>query len=176
MMRAVFLDRDGVLNAVVMRDGQPCSPRTFDEFALLDGVAEPLVRLKAAGFRLIVVTNQPDITRGKMTADALACMTEALTLALPVDEVRVCPHDDAAQCACRKPHGGMLRDAAREQEIDLAQSFLIGDSWRDMGAARDAGCLGILLDAAYNAKISCDLRMATLHDAVEWILTKGATR
>ena len=170
MRRAVFLDRDGVLNRVVMRGGAACSPRTLGEFELLEGAAEALARLKAAGFLLVVVTNQPDIARGKMPAAELDAMTALLRERLPVDEVRVCPHDDAASCRCRKPLAGMLLDAASDHQIDLPSSYLIGDSWKDLAAARAAGCTGILLDTGYNKESACDRRVTDLRAAVDFIL------
>src|SRR5262245_14689292 len=96
--RAVFLDRDGVLNRAVIRDGKPFAPRTVEELELLPGVPEALARLHEAGFRLVVVTNQPDIARGTLTVAALGQMHARLFATLPIDDVRVCPHDDRDGC------------------------------------------------------------------------------
>ena len=171
--RAVFLDRDGVLNAVVFREGQPCSPRSIDEFRLTEDIGLELTRLDAAGFRLIVATNQPDIARGLMPQSHLDQMSEALRSTFPVTEIQICPHDNADSCDCRKPKAGMLTDAARRHDIDLSKSFMIGDTIRDCEAARNAGCTPILIGADYNTDVPCRLRFVNLHDAVNYILQQG---
>ena len=123
--RAIFLDRDGVINKVVMRDGKPCSPRKMEEFDILDGAKEAVLKAKMKGFSIIVVTNQPDIARGKMEERELAMMTERIYELLEVDEIFICPHDDHHKCECRKPMPGMLIQAAMSKDIDLERSFLI---------------------------------------------------
>ena len=100
--KAVFLDRDGVLNRVVMRGSSPCSPRTLDEFDWEQGVADAVQVLKKAGFLTIVVTNQPDITRRKIDGFVLEAMTERLYRELVVDDVYICPHDEADLCHCQE--------------------------------------------------------------------------
>lgn len=173
MKRAVFFDRDGVINPVVMRGDVVASPRTFDEFTLYDDVAEEMARLKAAGFRIIVVTNQPDIARGKMTVAELERMHALLRAQLPVDDIIVCPHDDSDRCQCRKPLAGMLLAAAEHDGLDVSCSYLIGDSWKDMGAAQRAGCCGILLAKEYNGHVAGDITVAGLHQAIDFILSGG---
>ncbi len=116
---AVFLDRDGVINRAIVRDGRPYAPTRVEDLEVLPGVHEALVRLKAAGFALVVITNQPDVARGSLTEQALRAMHEHLTALLPLDEVRVCCHDDADGCDCRKPKAGML---TRPPLYDLGRS------------------------------------------------------
>ena len=116
---AVFLDRDGVLNRVFIRDGLPVGPLTLADFALVDRAAEEVGRLKSAGFKVVVATNQPEIARGRLAPEVLDAMHAQLRIAVPVDAIYVCPHSDADHCACRKPKPGLLLSAARELGIDL---------------------------------------------------------
>lgn len=169
--RAVFLDRDGVLNRVVMRHGKAASPRNIDEFIWEDEAIQALARLKHHGFTLIVVTNQPDISRGKMSQQALEAMSQRIFSQTSVDAVHICPHDDPDGCHCRKPKPGLLHQAARHWGIDFQQSFMVGDSWKDMAAGQAAGCLTILLDRPYNQGVACDYRVAKLEAAVDLILS-----
>lgn len=145
--RAVFLDRDGVISANVLRDGRPVAPTSMADFRILPGVEEATRRLKELGFVLVVVTNQPDITAGRNTMAMLEAMHNEMRRRLPLDEIKVCVHVDADGCHCRKPKPGMLLDAARERGIDLSQSIMIGDRWRDIAAGLAAGCSTILIDA-----------------------------
>jgi len=171
--KAVFLDRDGVLNRIVMRDGLPCSPRSLDEFELEEGATGVVDRLNREGFLTVVVTNQPDIARGKMKKGVLDTMTERLYKELHLDEVRVCCHDDGDLCHCRKPKPGMILDAVKKWDIGLDCSFIVGDSWKDMEAGRSAGCGTILLDRVYNQGVICDYRVTGLSEAVGVILGEG---
>lgn len=171
--RAVFLDRDGVLNAApVDAGGTPHPPASVDELTLLPGVAEACASLRDAGFLLIVVTNQPDVARGTQERAQVEAINAALRARLPVDEVRVCYHDDTDGCACRKPKPGLLLDAARQLGIDLGASFLVGDRWRDIGAGRAAGCRTLLVDYGYaeGQKHAPDACVTSLSEAVTWIL------
>ena len=174
--RAVFLDRDGVLNRVVMRNGIPCSPRSLDDFEWEDGAADVVDTLKREGFFTVVVTNQPDIARGKLLQVVLDTMTKRLYEELCVDGIQVCPHDDGDLCHCRKPKPGMILDAVERWEIGCAQSFIIGDSWKDMEAGRIAGCKTILLDRTYNQGVMCDYRLANLREAVAVIIAQSGVR
>ena len=139
MNRAVFLDRDGVINCTVPRRGEACPPASVQETVIAPDVEEGLGRLKAAGFRLVVVTNQPDVARGTLTREAVDLIHQWLGARLPLDEFRACFHDDVDRCGCRKPQPGMIVEAAREAGLDLPRSFLIGDRWRDVEAAAECG-------------------------------------
>jgi len=141
--RAVFLDRDGVLNQPIIREERPVAPRSFQDFELIEGLAQILGELKTAGFLLVVVTNQPDRSRGLLKQEELDKMHALLRKELPLDDIRVCPHDDADNCDCRKPRPGLLLTAASEYDIDLKDSFFIGDTWKDAEAGRRAGCATI---------------------------------
>ena len=146
MTRAVFLDRDGVINANVQRDGRPVAPTSMADFRILAGVDEAIRRLKALGFVLVVVTNQPDVSTGRTAGETIEAMHRELRRRLPVDDIKGCVHVDADNCRCRKPKPGMLLDAARERGIDLSRSIMIGDRWRDIEAGSAAGCLTVLVD------------------------------
>jgi D-glycero-D-manno-heptose 1,7-bisphosphate phosphatase len=168
---AIFLDRDGVLNQVVWRDGRPASPRDVDELALEAGAHEALARLKALGLRLFAVTNQPDVRRGKMTADALARIHDSLQRRLPLDEITACLHDNDDACACRKPKPGLILDLAARHGVDLARSWVIGDQDRDIACAHAAGCRAVLLARPYNCAGGAEHVVETLSQAVEIIVS-----
>jgi len=150
MARAVFLDRDGVLNRALVRDGKPYPPATLDEFEILPGVVESLRALKEAGLLLIVTTNQPDVGRGFQRREIVDAMHRRLRHELPVDDIKACYEAEGTNCSCFKPKPGMLVEAARERNIELTQSFMVGDRWRDVGAGRAAGCFTIFIDRGYN--------------------------
>lgn len=140
MRRAVFLDRDGVINRSIIRDGKPFAPVNASEFELLPGVAGALQRLRDSGFLNIVVTNQPDLATGKQRREDLDALHERLKAELAIDAIRVCGHVEADACACRKPKPGLILDAAREFGIELGTSYMVGDRWRDVAAGQQAGC------------------------------------
>jgi D-glycero-D-manno-heptose 1,7-bisphosphate phosphatase len=150
--RAVFLDRDGVINRAIMTNGKPHPPASLKELEILPGVPEALRTLKAAGFLLFVVTNQPDVARGTQTREAVEAINAALLAALPLDDILVCYHDDRDHCDCRKPQPGLLNQATAKYKIDQAASFMIGDRWKDIEAGRRAGCRTILIDWDYAEK------------------------
>jgi D-glycero-D-manno-heptose 1,7-bisphosphate phosphatase len=167
--RAVFLDRDGVINSVIFRNGRITSPRSLREFSPEPNIAGPLQSLKHDGFKLFVVTNQPDIARGLLNPKILERINRELIAWLPIESIEICPHDDNQACKCRKPKPGMLFALAERSRIELRDSFMIGDSWRDMEAARAALCTAIILDRFYNRNDDADYRVATLGDAVNLI-------
>ena len=172
--RAVFLDRDGVLNDVTMRGGKPHPPANLAELRVADGVPEALARLKAAGWLLIVVTNQPDVGRGTQSREVADQINQKLAAVLPVDDFVVCWHDGSEPCSCRKPKPGMVLDAAARHGIDLARSFLIGDRWRDIDCGRAAGVRTVWIDRGYaerGPEKPPDFRCGAIAEAVDWILT-----
>lgn len=170
MNRAVFLDRDGVINKAIIKDEKAYSPRTLSEFKISKNIAEDIARIKRAGYLVIVITNQPDIARGTVKKSEVDKMSEAIRAKLDVDEILVCPHDDGDDCDCRKPRPGLILRAVSQYKIDLEKSFLVGDGWKDMGAAQAAGCRGILINAVYNQGIDCFKRVRNFHEAVDAIL------
>jgi len=170
---AVFLDRDGVLNRSVVRNGKPYPPASVDELEVLPGVLRSLVRLKEAGFLLIAATNQPDVARGIQQREIVEAIHVALLEMLPLDDILVCYHDDDDHCYCRKPLPGLLQEAAGRHSIDMAKSFMIGDRWRDVEAGKNAGCRTILIEYKYDERSPRalpDMTVSSIVEAVEWIL------
>lgn len=175
--KAVFLDRDGVLNRAIVREGRPYPPANLAELEVLPGVKQACNALKRAGYLGIVVTNQPDIGRGTQTRELVDEMNGWLQTELNLDEVMVCPHDDSAQCECRKPAPGLILAAAADWNIDLAQSFFVGDRWRDIEAGQRAGCQTIFIDYEYREKrpAAPDFIARNLSEAAEWIFANTNT-
>ncbi len=175
-MKAVFLDRDGTLNTAVVRDGKPYPPASLDELELVPGAHAAVAALREAGFRTIVVTNQPDVATGKQRREVVEAINARLTETLGLDDVRVCWHADADRCACRKPKPGLLLDAARDWQVDLTGSFMVGDRWRDVDAGRAAGCRTVLIESGYAEQRSePDFSCSSLTEACTIILRAAAT-
>ena len=170
--RAVFLDRDGVVVRAIVSEGLPRSASNLEELEILPEAGEACSGLKEAGFALVVVTNQPEIARGTLDPETVARQNDVLREALPLDEVVVCPHDDADGCDCRKPKPGMLIDAAARLGVDLASSFMVGDRWKDIEAGRRAGCRVVFVDRGYDeeVRVEPDAVVGDLGDAARWIL------
>lgn len=170
MKKAVFLDRDGVINKVLLNNGKPFSPRRFEKFELLPDVGRDLNSLREIGFISIIVTNQPDAARGLMKIEEMNKMHDLIMKSLPVNDIMVCTHDDADNCECRKPKPGMLLEAANKWNIDLKESYLVGDTWKDIEAGNAAGCKTILIDTPYNHGVESDYKVSNLKEAVKMIL------
>jgi D-glycero-D-manno-heptose 1,7-bisphosphate phosphatase len=175
--RAVFLDRDGVLNRVFLHcDGKTHPPATPEEMEILPGVKEACLALRRAGFLQIVVTNQPDVARGTQTRKVVEAINDMLRSQVLVDEIFVCYHDDADKCTCRKPKPGLLLEAAHEFDLNLTNSFLVGDRWSDIEAGQRVGCKTILVEGPTSEahRVKPDFHTASLKEAVALIL--GTTR
>jgi D-glycero-D-manno-heptose 1,7-bisphosphate phosphatase len=175
--RAVFLDRDGVLVRTDVRDGKPFAVSKAADMEVLAEAPCAVATLKELGFLTIVATNQPDIATGKLAQAELDAMHRLLAGRTTLDDILVCPHVDADQCACRKPKPGLLLEGARRHNIDLKTSFLIGDRWRDMGAGRAVGCVTIFVDRGYREplRVSADHVVTDVGEAAKVIarLTKA---
>jgi D-glycero-D-manno-heptose 1,7-bisphosphate phosphatase len=152
MRRAVFLDRDGVINRAIIRDGMPFPPASLDELKILPGVLEALQKLHDCNYLLIVVTNQPDVARGKVKKVDVEKVNAHLFSMLPLDDIKTCYHDNGDGCLCRKPLPGALIEAAKERDIDLSKSFMVGDRWRDIEAGQTAGCKTFFINYRYAEK------------------------
>lgn len=172
MRRAVFLDRDGVLNRAIVVRGTPHPPANLAEFEVLPEVAQACTQLREAGFLLIVVTNQPDVARGTQRRETVEAINRALEAQVPIDHIRVCYHDDPDECFCRKPSPGLLLKAAEDFQINLSTSFMIGDRWKDIEAGRRAGCKTVFIDCSSREPLTIlpDHRAYSLAEASEWIL------
>jgi len=177
LRRAVFLDRDGVINRVLERDAKPYPPTSLAQFEILPGVPEACAKLKQAGFLLIVATNQPDVGRGTLAQSVVEAIHAHMCQALPIDRVEVCYHagKGLSDCDCRKPKPGMLLHAARELGIDLAQSWMVGDRWRDIDCGHAAGCRTVFIDYSYDETLRQlpDFRVKNLTEAAQVILDAG---
>jgi D-glycero-D-manno-heptose 1,7-bisphosphate phosphatase len=170
--RAIFLDRDGVVNQAVVRDGKPFPPANLSELVVNPDAERALALLKQLGFLLIVVTNQPDVGRGVQSRAAVEEIHDALWSKLPIDEFFVCYHDDREGCDCRKPAPGLILRAAEEHAIRLTSSFLVGDRWRDVDAGFHAGVQTVLIDYGYSERgpdHEPAVRVKSLMEAAEWI-------
>jgi len=149
MKRAVFLDRDGVLNESIVRDSKPYPPKNISEVVILPGVEEALALLRSLNFFLIVVTNQPDVARGTSTTEDVNQINTHISNLLNLDYFYTCFHDDVDDCDCRKPKPGLLTEAAINLNIDLNTSYMVGDRWRDIAAGQAAGCENFFIDYGY---------------------------
>ncbi len=174
--RCVFLDRDGVLNKAIVRDGTPHPPNSPEELELSSDAVAGCEQLKQAGFRLVVVTNQPDVGRGKQTRELVEAINQRLAELIPVlDRLEVCFHAGAEHgepCECRKPKPGMLERAAAALDIELSGSWMIGDRWRDVDCAKAAGCRAIFIDHGYSESLreKPDFTVTSFAEAVARIL------
>jgi D-glycero-D-manno-heptose 1,7-bisphosphate phosphatase len=147
LSRAVFLDRDGVINRNEIRDGKPVGPSRLEDFVILPGVREAVEAFRAAGYLVIVATNQPSVS-----PELAAAMHSKMRQSIRLDDVKVCTHLESENCACRKPKPGLLLEAAKERGIILSESWMIGDRWRDIDAGKAAGCRTILIDHDYTGE------------------------
>jgi D-glycero-D-manno-heptose 1,7-bisphosphate phosphatase len=149
---AVFLDRDGVINRAVVCEGIPRPPASLEELEILPGVPEALRTLEARGYARVIVTNQPDVARGCASKALVEDIHATLRRELRLDAILSCCHDDSDDCDCRKPKAGLLLRAARDLDIDLPGSFMVGDRWRDVEAGRRAGCRTVLIDNGHETE------------------------
>ena len=172
MQPAVFLDRDGVLNEAIVREGKPYPPRDLSELVVTFGAREALEKLKRQGFLLIAVTNQPDIARGKARRAEVDEINAQLSTALPLDAIEVCEHDDQQNCDCRKPKPGMILRARQKYCVELDGRIMVGDRWRDIEAGRRAGCRTVLIGDGYAEAFPNPptIKLASLAGAASWII------
>jgi D-glycero-D-manno-heptose 1,7-bisphosphate phosphatase len=170
--RAIFLDRDGVLNDAIIKNGKPYPPASLDEVNIATDVLPALQSLKNAGFLLLGATNQPDVARGKTERSLVEAINKMLMDKLPLDEIRVCYHDDADKCECRKPLPGLILQAAEKFNVDLSNSVMIGDRWKDVEAGQRAGCKTIWIDRGYavpKPSQQPDVIVKSMNEAGKWI-------
>lgn len=173
--RAVFLDRDGVLNRAFIRNGKPNPPRSLAEVEIPQGVPEAVAALRQAGFVTVVVTNQPDVVRGTTSRALVDSINNRLKAELGFDAIFTCFHDDPEKCGCRKPKPGLLFQARDAYGLDLASSFMIGDRWRDIEAGINAGCRTAFIDYHYDEPRpprQADFVCGSLKEAATWILAQ----
>lgn len=174
MIAAVFLDRDGVLIDTRTVGGITRPPDSVADMRVLPGVKLAIDRLRAAGFALVIVTNQPDVSRGLQAREQVEEINRTLDALFRFDAIQVCYHDTADGCACRKPNPGMLLDAARELGLDVAASYIVGDRATDIEAGRRAGCRTVFVTHAGFADTGADCVSPHLLAATDWILSDCA--
>lgn len=178
MKKAVFLDRDGVINRAYVRDGKPYPPDSMDEFEILPGVKQAIAQFKAAGFLVIVFTNQPDVGAGRQKRETVEAFHARIRKELAVDAIKVCYHVEQDHCQCRKPRPGMLLEAAAEHDISLGESYVVGDRWRDVAAGQEVGCRSFFIDYDYPEKRPENpyIAVKSLLDAASRILNDPLTK
>ena len=159
------------------REAKPYPPTRLAEFEILPEVPAACARLKAASFLLVVATNQPDVGRGTLKKEIVETIHAEMCRRLPIDRVEVCYHpgQGASDCDCRKPKPGMLLRAAKELGIDLAQSWMVGDRWRDIDCGHAAGCRTIFIDRGYAEELrqKPDFSAGNLAEAADIILRES---
>jgi len=170
-IKAVFLDRDGVVNKAIIINGRPYPPLTLKEMEILPGVLQGITLLKKNGYHVFIVTNQPDVARGLTNIEKVKEMNFYLEKELSIDEVFCCIHDGKEGCSCRKPKPGMILDAAMKWNIDLSKSYIVGDRWRDIEAGKAASIITILIDYKYEEKrVEPDYVCKSFLEVVSYIL------
>ena len=175
--RAVFLDRDGVVTVPEFCGGRSYAPRTLEAFRLYPDAAAAVRDLKHAGFVVILVTNQPDVGAGLVEKAVVEEMHARLRAAVPVDDIEVC-YETREQATNRlKPGPGMLLDAARNWDLDLARSYMVGDRDSDVEAARRAGAVAVFVDlgCAHPPPTEQAVNVGSLREAADWILRREAS-
>jgi D-glycero-D-manno-heptose 1,7-bisphosphate phosphatase len=178
MNRSVYLDRDGVLIQHRVVDGKPCAPSNIADIIIQEEVLEACKRLKTAGYLLVMVTNQAAIANGVIDKAQAESINSYLELTLKLDAVEMCSHGQNDNCVCRKPKPYMLEKAAKSLDIDLINSFMIGDRWSDIEAGEKAGCKTIYIkNSNYedNVLFVPDFIANNLKDAADWILKQETT-
>jgi len=175
LARAIFFDRDGVLNKSLLIDGLPQAPATLSEFEIYPEARALLNSLRGLGYFIFVVTNQPNVAKGIHARENVEALNKSLVANLGVDEIFTCYHRDEDACACRKPKPGSLFDAARKYGLDLSACYMVGDRWRDIEAGRNAGCTTIWIDRGYRERTpeQQDFQTSSLTGAVQWILGRS---
>jgi len=171
MKKAVFIERDGILNEVKAGPKHQVAPLTLEEFKLNKAAEPALQKLKKAGFVLIVTTNQPGLSRGYQSRREMDRMHEIVRRTFPLDDLLVCPHDESDHCPCRKPRPGLLIEAAFKWHLNLDHSFVISDKWQDSEAARTAGCTSLLLKSPWVGNVHHDFVLPSIDAIAEKILS-----
>jgi len=170
--RAVFLDRDGVINRGHLENGKCYAPRKVNDFHLLPYVRESVARLKGAGFLVFVITNQPDINNGLVSAQTVELMHDILRKKTRVDGIYVCPHTQKENCECRKPKPGLILKAAGRFDVELAESFVLGDRASDVEAGHAVGSRTIFIDRNYKERkpVNQEFTAPSIRSATSYIL------
>jgi len=166
--KAFFFDRDGILNKVILKKNKPYAPLFPHQLNKNYEILKLIKILKKKKFKLIVITNQPDIKSGKLSKHSLKIINSEIKFFFSIDEIIVCHHDKFDKCDCRKPKIGMIKRAEKKWKLDLKKSFLIGDRWRDIKAGNSAGCKTIYIDYMYDERKpkKADYKFTTIEEMV----------
>ncbi len=167
MNKAVFLDRDGVINSVANRNG--FSPRSFKDFEILPGVKETIDKFKELGYLVFIITNQPDIARNLMQIEELEKMHSLVNEQFNIDDIEICPHENEDNCSCRKPKPGMIFNLAEKWNVDVLESVFIGDSKKDYKAAKAANIKFLYVRHDYNEEIEDVISIPHLKHAITYL-------
>jgi D-glycero-D-manno-heptose 1,7-bisphosphate phosphatase len=170
MRPAVIIERDGILNHPRVEKNQPVPPLRFEDFHINEDAIEPIKELKAAGFLVIVTTNQPGLSRGTQSRRELDLMHGMMRRKFPIDDLFICPHDEMDRCPCRKPKPGLIKEAIWKWQLDMDRSFVISDKWQDAQAAHVMGCTSILLQSPWNGKGHHDFVLPDIPSLAQKIL------
>jgi len=194
MNKAVFLDRDGVINELVYHQEQEVidSPFTIGQFKIIKAVPESLKKIQSTGYLLILVSNQPGVAKGQMSMAVFNKIKDKMNAELAragvkLDAEYYCFHHPESKilkykvdCNCRKPKPGMLLQASRDLHIDLEKSYMVGDNISDIKAGKDAGCYTVLIgkmkcglcNIMNERGIKPDIIESNISEATEFILSK----
>lgn len=167
MRVAAFIERDGLLNKVRVEHDLSVTPVRMEDFRIDPGAAPLTQALREAGYVVIATTNQPGLSTGELSRRELDLMHDLLLQKLNLDDIMVCPHDEADCCPCRKPRPGLLIEAGFKWHVDLDRSVTISDKWQDAEAARIAGCTSIQIQSPWNGPGHHDFQVASFEEAVE---------
>lgn len=168
--KTIFLDRDGIINKVIYRENLPASPRSKDEWFFEDGIQEFVGTLKDNNFYIFVITNQPDIKRGLLDSEMNLNFKNLVSSYLNIDDYVFCPHDDDDACQCRKPKPGMMSLLEKNWDIDKDNSFILGDSEKDILAGQAFGITTLLLNKDYNTHVKADFKFSKLSAVLDYLL------
>ena len=149
-MKAVFLDRDGVINRAILINGKPYPPNEISDLEIIPGVSEAIERILKNGMLPVVVTNQPDISRGVTSLDFVNHIHNKIKQETGLAHFYICVHDDFDLCNCRKPKPGLIFEASRNLNLNVQSSYMVGDRWRDVAAGNAAGCTSFFIDYGYD--------------------------
>ena len=175
MNKAVFLDRDGVINRSHLVDGVAKPPTVIEEVEILGGVIEAIKILKDHDFIPVVVTNQPDVARGVILESQVDAINTYIGACTNLEFFYTCFHDDIDKCDCRKPAPGLIKRAASDLNLNISNSYLVGDRWRDIAAGQAAGCQSFFIDYSYpeEAPKMPFIKVSSLMDAVRIMIGVG---
>ncbi len=169
MNSAIFLDRDGVVNYSIIRDKKPYPPISLGELKIFPEIKRVIDFFKLKKFKIFVITNQPDVARGKISIDEVEKINASILSQLSIDEIFTCYHDNQDKCECRKPKPGAFMTLSQKYNIDLSKSIMVGDRAKDIEAAKNANCPSVFIDYGYNEPKPIDQHYTV--DSVEGLLT-----